>query len=124
VGGPVPAHSSFSQASPVFARKGIALNRKVTLSVSPLEDRSVPAVTSVVGFGTLTVFGDSAGNEIVVSRDALGVISVNGEVPLAGGIPGGFPTVFNTHTITVSGLGGNDVIRFDKANGPLPAGQL
>ena len=76
------------------------------------------------GTGTLTVFGDSADNEIVISRDALGVISVNGEVPLAGGIPGGFPTVFNTKSISVFGLGGNDTIRLDETNGPLPAAQL
>ncbi|MBX9628598.1 MAG: hypothetical protein K2X82_32675 [Gemmataceae bacterium] len=84
----------------------------------------MPAVTSVVGFGTLTVFGDGADNEVVISRDEIGVISVNGEVPLAGGLPGGFPTVFNTHTITVFGLGGNDRIVFDEANRPLPSGQL
>jgi Ca2+-binding RTX toxin-like protein len=95
-------------------------------SVVSLESREVPAVTAVFnpGAGALTVFGDSADNQIVVSRDALGVISVNGQVPLAGNIPGGFPSVFNTRTISVFGQGGNDAIRMDETNGPLPAAQL
>jgi Ca2+-binding RTX toxin-like protein len=95
-------------------------------SVESLERRDVPAVTAVFnpGDGILSVFGDSADNEIIISRDALGVISVNGKVPLAGGIPGGFPTVFNTRTISVFGLAGNDTLRLDEANGPLPDAQL
>jgi Ca2+-binding RTX toxin-like protein len=101
-------------------------NSLAVLSVEALEGREVPAVSAVFnpGFGTLTVFGDSADNEIVISRDAIGVISVNGDVPLAGGIPGGFPTVFNTKSISVFGLSGNDTIRMDEANGPLPGAQL
>src|SRR5687768_15903741 len=95
-------------------------------SLESLEGREVPAVTAAFnpGLGTLTVFGDAADNEIVISRDALGVISVNGQVPLAGSIPGGFPTVFNTKSISAFGLSGNDTIRLDEANGPLPAAQL
>src|SRR5262245_30171386 len=91
-----------------------------------LEGRTLPAITPVFnpGLGTLTVLGDSADNQIVISRDALGVISVNGEVPLAGGIPGGFPTVFNTREISVFGQSGNDTIRLDETNGPLPAARL
>src|SRR5262245_3067618 len=93
-------------------------------SFERLESRDVRAVTTVVGLGTLTVIGDSSDNEIVISRDQLGVIRVNGEVPLAGGIPGGFPTVFNTESISVFGLGGNDTVRLDETNGPLPDAQL
>lgn len=98
----------------------------VALSVESLESREVPAVTAVFGpgLGTLAVFGDGADNTIEIGRDALGVISVNGEVPLAGGTPGGFPTVFNTKSISVFGLGGNDTIRLVETNGPLPAAQM
>src|SRR5262245_13961452 len=97
-----------------------------TLSVEALESREVPAVTAVFspGFGTLTVFGDNADNTIVISRDAIGVISVNGEVPLAGGLPGGFPTVFNTKSISIFGQSGNDTLRLDETNGPLPGAQM
>ncbi len=65
--------------------------RRVDLSLKPLEGRAVPAVFAEVGFGTLHVFGDAAANEIVISRDALGIISVNGEVPLAGGLMAASP---------------------------------
>jgi Ca2+-binding RTX toxin-like protein len=99
---------------------------RFTPTIETLETRTVPAVTAVFnpGAGTLTVFGDSADNEIVVSRDELGVISVNGQVPLAGGIPGGFPSVFNTRSITVFGLSGNDTIRLDEVDGPLPDARM
>src|SRR5262245_15879821 len=95
-------------------------------TVESLELRAVPAVTAVFnpGAGTLTVFGDSADNEIVISRDELGVSRVSGEVPLAGGIPGGFPTEFNTKSISVFGLSGNDTIRLDETNGPLPGAAM
>lgn len=99
---------------------------RYTPTFDALEGRALPAVTAVFnpGAGVLTVFGDSADNEIVISRDQLGVISVNGQVPLAGSIPGGFPSVFNTKSISVFGLNGNDTIRLDETNGPLPGAQL
>jgi Ca2+-binding RTX toxin-like protein len=49
---------------------------------------------------------------------------VNGDVPLAGGIPGGFPTVLNTRSIRMFGLSGDDTIRLDETDGPLPASQM
>jgi hypothetical protein len=57
--------------------------------------------------GTLSVFGDAAANQIVIGRDQLGVITVNGQVPQAGGE---FPTVFNTRTMRVNGGAGTDVL--------------
>src|SRR3954447_4771647 len=53
-----------------------------------LGDRIVPAVTALFlpGAHTLTVFGDSADNTIIVSRDAAGAIRVNdGAVRISGG---------------------------------------
>ncbi len=118
-------HSSFT-AFFRDDRRPIRRPKRFAPSVEMLEGRALPAITSVFnpGLGTLTVFGDSADNQIQISRDALGVISVNGEVPLAGGLPGGFPTIFNTREITVFGLSGNDFIKLDEANGPLPAARL
>jgi Ca2+-binding RTX toxin-like protein len=106
-------------------RPGVWSGRFVP-SCEPLSERILPAVTAVFnpGLGTLTVVGDSSDNEIVISRDGLGVISVNGKVPLAGGLPGGFPTVFNTRSISVFGLGGNDNVRLDETNGPLPGAEI
>ena len=74
--------------------------------------------------GSLTVMGDANANTIVIGRDQLGVISVNGQVPLAGGVPGAFPTVFNLRSLTVFGLAGDDVLRMDETNGPLPGAQM
>jgi Ca2+-binding RTX toxin-like protein len=71
--------------------------------------------------GTLTVFGDSANNTIIVSRNAAGNILVNGG---AVKVIGGTPTVANTSLITVFGLDGNDSISLDESNGALPQALL
>ena len=93
------------------------------LSGSPAANAAVVS-TFNPGLGSLSVLGDAAADEIVISRDQLGVISVNGKVPLAGGTPGGFPTVFNTQTITLFGVAGNDSLRIDETNGRLPGAQM
>ena len=75
------------------------------------------ATTATFTNGVLTVFGDSAANNIEISRNAAGTILVNGG---AVAVVGGTPTVANTTLIQVFGLGGNDVITLDEANGALP----
>jgi Ca2+-binding RTX toxin-like protein len=93
------------------------------LSVEALEDRTLPAVSALFSSVThvLTVFGDSASNNIVVSRNAAGTILVNG-----GAVPvlGGAATVANTSLIQVFGLDGNDQISLDESNGMLPSANL
>jgi Ca2+-binding RTX toxin-like protein len=69
----------------------------------------------------LTVFGDSANNAIVISRDAAGRILVNNG---AIAVTGGSPTVANTALIRVFGLDGQDVLTLNEANGALPAANL
>jgi Ca2+-binding RTX toxin-like protein len=85
---------------------------------------SVPASaasTATFNSGVLTVLGDNLNNSIVVSRDAAGTILVNGgAIPVAGGTP----TVANTTVIQVFGLGGDDTISLNEANGALPAAHL
>jgi Ca2+-binding RTX toxin-like protein len=92
-------------------------------SVESLSERILPAVTAsfIPSVGLLTVIGDSHDNTITVSRDAAGKILVNGG---AIAIRGGTATVANTTTISVFGLGGNDAIALDEANGALPRAQL
>jgi Ca2+-binding RTX toxin-like protein len=88
-----------------------------------LGERILPAVTAsfLPGAGLLTVFGDAANNNIVVSRDAAGKILVNGG---AVAIQGGTATVANTALIQVFGQDGNDMIALDETNGALPSANL
>jgi len=81
------------------------------------------AVTASFLSGTrlLSVFGDSVDNNVTINRNAAGNILVNnGAVQ----IKGGTPTVGNTELIQVFGLGGNDTITMDEANGALPRANL
>ena len=79
------------------------------------------ATTATFSAGTLAVTGDGADNSFVVSRDAAGRILVNdGAIPVSGGTP----TVANTALIRVNGLGGEDEITLDEADGALPAARL
>ena len=75
----------------------------------------------IVNGGILSVIGDNASNNIVISRNAAGAILVNGgAVPVAGGAP----NVANTQLIQVFGLGGPDTITLSEANGALPRANL
>jgi len=93
-------------------------HRRFVPALESLGDRILPAVTAIVPApGLLLVQGDEFDNTITISRDAAGTILVNnGQVP----IDGGTPTVANTAQITVLGLGGNDRLELDEANGALP----
>ena len=79
------------------------------------------ATTATFTNGVLTVFGDSAANSIEISRDAAGTILVNGGAVV---VVGGSPTVANTTLIQVFGLGSDDVITLNEANGALPRANL
>src|SRR3954451_19947420 len=73
------------------------------------------------GPGLLSVFGDSLGNSIKISRDAAGKIRVNGGTVT---ILGGNATVANTSLIQIFGQAGDDTISLDESNGALPAALL
>ena len=77
---------------------------------------TLPSVTSTFSNGVLSSIGNNNANTIEFSRNAAGTILVNGGGPVIGGTP----TVANTSLITAFGLGGNDVITADEANGALP----
>ena len=75
------------------------------------------ATTASFAGGVLTVVGDAQPNNIVISRNAAGIILVNGgAVPVSGGTP----TVANTARISVAGLGGADTLTLNEASGALP----
>ena len=79
------------------------------------------SITGTFGTGTLDVAGDAVDNEIEVSRNAAGALRVNDG---ATAVTGGTSTVANTAAVEVFGLGGNDVITLDEANGALPRANL
>ena len=79
------------------------------------------ATTATFSSGTLSVIGDNQPNSVLVSRNSAGQLFVNGG---AVGVAGGTPTVANVQLIQVFGLGGNDTIRLDEANGALPRAVL
>ena len=93
------------------------------LALEPLSERLTPAVYAcfAAGTGVLSITGDNANNTIEVSRNAAGRILVNGG---AVAIKGGTPTVANTGLIRAYGLGGNDRITLNEANGALPRANL
>jgi Ca2+-binding RTX toxin-like protein len=97
---------------------GIVLGVAAIFVASPAASA---ATTATFSSGALSVFGDGAGNSIVISRDAAGKILVNNG---AIAVLGGTPTVANTSAIRVFGLGGDDAIRLDEANGALPPANL
>ncbi|HYU43413.1 MAG TPA: calcium-binding protein [Vicinamibacteria bacterium] len=82
---------------------------------------AVVALGAVFANGILTITGDDQANVLVVSRDAAGTILVNGG---AVSITGGVATVANTSLIRMFGLGGNDQLSLDEANGLLPPAEL
>ena len=92
-----------------------------SLSGLASSDITIQAVTGSFSNGILSVFGDNLANTIDVSRNAAGTLLVNGGAVAVGG---GTPTVANTSLIQVFGLGGNDVITLNEANGALPRANL
>ena len=68
------------------------------------------------GTGILSVFGDSLGNSVTLSRNAAGAILVNGG---AVAVLGGTPTVANTTRIQAFGLNDDDILFLDEALGAL-----
>ena len=95
-------------AAAVLAATAMPANAATTATFSP-------------GTATLTVFGDSLDNTIVISRDAAGKLLVNNG---AVAVNGGTPTVANTALIRVFGQGGQDTITLSEANGALPKANL
>ena len=91
------------------------------LAFETLSQRITPAVNAFFGGGVLTIIGDNLNNTIDVSRDAGGNLLVNGG---AVSIRGAAATVANTRLIHVFGLGGNDSISLNEANGALPKANL
>ncbi len=112
----------------VAAGSGALLSRPLNVIGGRHGDETVGGAADAVvtgsfnpATGVLTAIGDNLGNTITVSRDAAGNLLINGG---ATPITGGRPTVANTAAIQAFGLGGDDTISLDEANGALPAADL
>jgi Ca2+-binding RTX toxin-like protein len=92
------------------------------LGVTPTASaQSGISATFTPAAGLLSVAGNNAANEIVISRDAAGQLLVNGGNVA---VVGGSPSVANTSLIQVFGDGGSDTISLDETNGALPAAEM
>src|SRR6185503_7167006 len=89
----------------------------------PIERTMTMAIKAsfIPGAGLLSVFGDDLDNAVTISRNAAGLILINGG---AVQITGGTPTVANTTQMLVFGQAGNDMLVIDESNGALPPAQM
>ena len=113
-----------TERNSLWRRKaGPLLGTAVITGGAILATATPASAATVAGFaaGILTVRGDATDNAITVSRNAAGTILINGG---AIAVAGGTPTVANTARISVAGLGGNDVLTVNEANGALPHAEL
>ncbi len=113
-------HNNFTHRSGALLGAVLGI---VTISAASIPSAAEAAGNTTASFalGVVTVVGDGQDNAITISRDAAGKILVNG-----GGVPiaGGTPTVANTRSISVIGVGGNDTIALVETNGALPRANL
>jgi Ca2+-binding RTX toxin-like protein len=113
-------HKNFTHRSSALLVAAVGVGTMAATSL-PSPASAAGNTTAFFALGVVTVVGDGQDNTIVVSRDAAGRILVNGG---AVQIVGGTPTVANTRSISVIGVGGNDTISLDEANGALPRANL
>ena len=92
------------------------------LGLEWLEDRTTPAVTATFAFGVLSVTGDAAANDIVVSANADGQIQVtnDGEAVSIRAF-GRAPTTANTVLVAVRSQGGDDSLTIGASLGTTAA---
>lgn len=95
-------------------------------TLSALEHREVPAVLATFNTGVLTVLGDNAANDIVVSAAADGTLQVtNNGAAVAIRSTFGTPNKANLQTVNVDARGGSDSIVIDRSINVLDsAGRL
>ncbi len=103
-------------------RRNGSITRRAELSMEQLETRMVPAVQALFSTGILSVVGDAAANNIVVSSDANGNIQVtnNGQNVQIQSVFG-TPNKASLQLISVDGKAGNDMITLDKSLNTLDA---
>jgi Ca2+-binding RTX toxin-like protein len=116
-----PPIDGASPATGFFRVKDVVAAALAAESEKKVAPSAVTAIFATVSGGILSVIGDNADNTISVGRDPSGALLVNGgAVPIRGGAP----TVANTQQIQIFGMGGNDALFLDEANGAMPGAAL
>src|SRR5581483_5536995 len=104
---PSPSSPSLSKGRGRPRRPRGIIKRAVDSVFEPLESRQMFSVSAISAAGVLVVIGDQNANAITVSRDAAGKLLVKGG---AVRVLGNNPTVANTRSIELFGLGGDDTL--------------
>jgi Ca2+-binding RTX toxin-like protein len=109
-----------------FSRPSAAPSaRRFRPGLEQLEDRALPAVQAVFNSGVLTVLGDAASNNILVSADSAGNLQVtnNGAAEKIRTVTGQ-ATRDQTTLVVIEGGDGNDTLATDKSLNTLVNGVL
>jgi Ca2+-binding RTX toxin-like protein len=69
--------------------------------------------------GVLTINGDASNNGLVVGQTPAHIVTLNGSPVLGGTVP-----VANVQVVRMNGGAGDDTLKLDETNGPMPAGEL
>jgi Ca2+-binding RTX toxin-like protein len=97
---------------------GSAVIGAVALTAAPAH-AAPPGITVVLNGGVLSVTGDAAANSLTVGQTPAHVITLNGTPVL-----GGTATTTNVRRVHLDGGAGNDTLRYDETNGPMPPGDF
>ncbi len=95
-----------------------ATRHQPDLQIEQLENRLAFAVTVTFQNGNLTIDGDNAGNNITLTRQANGNLTVTADSQIT--TIGGVPTLNNVAKIVLNGKAGNDTITLKEIGGSLP----
>jgi len=69
--------------------------------------------------GVLTINGDAGNNGLAVGQTPAHIVTLNGSPVLGGTVP-----VVNVHVVRMNGGAGDDILKLDETNGPMPRGEF
>ena len=78
---------------------------------------AAPTITFTAG--VLTINGDAGNNGLVAGQTPAHIVTLNGTPVLGGTVP-----VTSVQVVRMNGGAGDDTLKLDETNGPMPAGQL
>src|SRR5450755_2922996 len=106
----MPADEIISLAGAVIAAAGPAVLFAAPASAAP---------TITFTGGVLTINGDAGNNGLAVGQTPAHIVTLNGSPVLGGTVP-----VVNVHVVRMNGGAGDDILKLDETNGPMPRGEF